>query len=439
MHPTARWMLFVFFTLLFIIGAPSLVLYTAGYRFNFQNGSFLRTGVLSVGTTPRGAMVTLNGTVSTDTTPSVIKQLLPGSYDLLLTREGYHPWEETMLITSGETTLFANILLFLDAHPSILATASSIASTIPSPNGAATVYITREKTGTETWLLDPTGSTILLERLTGTALPTVSWSADSASIAFFNPDQNTVAVFSADGSPLAIPPSAEPTTHLFWAPGSDDLLVRTSTTQTEVIDAQNGTSQIIGNANTIPLDASLLTFRSQNNATEMHLQDQTGDRLIALLPASSYIIRDRSYSLLLLEGNDKTLVLLDIRSSDPVLFKQKGALVHWNKTANLLAVSDGYEVNLYDTETRQMEFLTRQGTPIVALAVHPSGHTILLATATQLFAMTRETIEDIHPTTTLLTTTDAMERLWISENGKTAFFEAATLTDHTISSLELTK
>lgn len=441
MHPTVRWILFIFFTLLFFISAPLLVLYTAGYRFNFESRSFLRTGVLSIGTIPRGAEISLNGTSVSDTTPAVLKQLMPGRYQLSLSREGYHPWEESVQVKSGETTLLSSILLFLQEDPVALFS-QPITTITPSPGSDLFASITQNEAQTELQMTNAEGKTVLVTSLPRLSTPTVLWSAQGTFLVLFDAEANTIDVFQSDGSPVPLTFSdfeKQKIENIFWAPSSNHLLTIISEGMTKTIDVENGSITPLAETAVIPLDASLLTLQTTTEATEVHLKENGVDRIIALLPASSYTLIDRDRSLLLLRDAQNTLVLLDLRSANPLLFKQVAPLEQWNHTAGLIALSDGYEVNLYDTQTHQMEFITRQSVPLVALAVHPSGHTLLLATATDLFAIGRDLVEDIRPTTPLLTVQEPIKTFWLSLEGKTVFLETVQSKTSSILSLPLTK
>lgn len=439
MHPKIRWILFVLFVLFFVIGAPALVLYTAGYRFNLESKSFLRTGVLSIGTDPRNAQVTLNNEPWSEKTPTVIKQLMPGTYHVLLTREGYHPWDATIKIRNGATTLLADIPLFLDQEIASFLS-GNIINTTPSPTGKTFAYTTKEEAGTETWITNTEDEPVLIERITSSTAPTLLWSSQGSYLAFFDAEEKTVGVFSVDGSPVALPDNelTAELSRIAWAPGSDHLLTLSTETETWTFNVESGVFTLLSASDVLPLDTSLLSWKETNGLTELHLSENGSDRVVALLPAAEYEIVDRDQSLLLLQGSNQTLVLIDMYANDPMLFKQQATLFSWDKTLDRIAYSDGYEVNMYDTSGRRMSFLTRQGTQIIDLIMHPSG-SILLATATEVTAMEQYLIEDVHPTTSLLTSTHPIDMLWISENGKTAFIQTVSGEEQTISSLELTR
>lgn len=100
---TARKAIFFLFVGIFLISAPLVVLYTAGYRFNRANKIVSQTGTLSIASTPRGATTQINGEDVNDTTPAVLQRLSSGNRTVKLTKDGYHEWERTVNIAGGST------------------------------------------------------------------------------------------------------------------------------------------------------------------------------------------------------------------------------------------------------------------------------------------------------------------------------------------------
>lgn len=103
---------FYLYLLLFLLTSPLVVLYTAGYRFDFHTVSFVKTGALAVSTDPRGAHVVLNDDRKLTRTPSILKNILPGTYTLRVSKDGYHEWRREITVRSRETTMVDEILLF---------------------------------------------------------------------------------------------------------------------------------------------------------------------------------------------------------------------------------------------------------------------------------------------------------------------------------------
>jgi Tol biopolymer transport system component len=91
-----------------------VVLYGKGYRFGFDNGvpALSGTGLLVATSTPNGASVFVNGHLTTATDNTI--NLAPGTYQVKISKEGYFPWEKT-LIVKKEVVAKADALLFPSA------------------------------------------------------------------------------------------------------------------------------------------------------------------------------------------------------------------------------------------------------------------------------------------------------------------------------------
>ena len=120
MNYIVRKTLFICFVLLFIIAAPTLVLYAQGYRLNlpYTNGAKLivKTGGLFLKVDPKQADIYINGNLSKQTDfffgSSLIENLLPRKYSIEVKKAGYKTWSKDLEIREKEVTEARNILLF---------------------------------------------------------------------------------------------------------------------------------------------------------------------------------------------------------------------------------------------------------------------------------------------------------------------------------------
>lgn len=119
-----RKALFFLFVGIFLISAPLVVLYTAGYRFNRTNNTVSQTGTLSLASTPRGATSYVNGVDIQDATPAVLQRLSPGTRNVKLSKEGYYNWERTVDVQSGATA-YVTAPLFIQDTAVLLAPGGS--------------------------------------------------------------------------------------------------------------------------------------------------------------------------------------------------------------------------------------------------------------------------------------------------------------------------
>src|SRR3989338_8433381 len=117
--PSVHQLVFLAFIALFLVSAPLVVLYTAGYRWQLSQG-VTRTGTLFVASVPDGAQIILNDVAEDERTPAVIKTLLPGEYRVRLEREEHLPWEKRLMVYENTTTFIDRVLLFADRAPELL-------------------------------------------------------------------------------------------------------------------------------------------------------------------------------------------------------------------------------------------------------------------------------------------------------------------------------
>ncbi|MBU1083305.1 PEGA domain-containing protein [Patescibacteria group bacterium] len=105
---------YIFATIVFLIVASYAVLFATGYKYDWQNKSFKKTGFILIETYPKDATVTIAGKHINKKTPVIIRRLLPGNYLTEIRKEGYRPWQAVIEVESGLVTEQRNLLLTLD-------------------------------------------------------------------------------------------------------------------------------------------------------------------------------------------------------------------------------------------------------------------------------------------------------------------------------------
>lgn len=113
----SRSVIFAVFTAIFLIVAPSLALYTAGYRFNTGSFGLSRIGVLSVDITPKDATTFLNNKIVGTNLPLRLTNLVPGTYHLRIEKSGFLPFIKDIVIEQNKTTYIKDLGLFSTSTP----------------------------------------------------------------------------------------------------------------------------------------------------------------------------------------------------------------------------------------------------------------------------------------------------------------------------------
>ncbi len=87
----------------FIILTPFFYIFVRGLKYDSVNHRFVKTGTLSIKTSPTGAKLLLNGK-DAGTTNANVRFLIPGDYDVQVTKEDYLPWTKRLNIREQYVT-----------------------------------------------------------------------------------------------------------------------------------------------------------------------------------------------------------------------------------------------------------------------------------------------------------------------------------------------
>ncbi|MFA5128376.1 MAG: PEGA domain-containing protein [Patescibacteria group bacterium] len=148
-----RRIVYLAFIIIFLLITPVVILYTAGYRYNFQTNRIQKTGILILKSNPAGAEIYLNGKLRTEKTPARIANLLPDDYTIKIEKKNFYPWQKILPVESSLTTFAENITLFEKTLPAeVVETNSELFSL--APNKEKIIYLNKKETGDEIWLLN---------------------------------------------------------------------------------------------------------------------------------------------------------------------------------------------------------------------------------------------------------------------------------------------
>ena len=426
MHIVARRILFYLFVTIFIVGAPLMVLFTAGFRYSLESGQLVRTGVLSINTDPRNVSIFIDGKDLEKSTPHVVKYLIPGSYQLRLERDGYHTWEGELDVYSGETSFLQDLLLFRDEDPALVFE-TEVDFLTPSPNNTTVAYQVQQQGWSEVWLYElDSGLQRLIDRFVASETENVflAWSANGGYLLAENSLAASFQVYQNDGQTVELDDAAlEDAQTAFWHPSDDQILYIATEHELRQYDLQNGTIKAYDDADvaSVLIDASLLVF--VDNGTQVELRQIIGDEytVLALLPQASYRVVERDGSFVLLLDDQQTLFVVDIHADRPILLQTMVAHYDWNEKNDELLYTDGNEINTYNPHSHTFRFITRQGVLIDDLKWHASGEALLVSTNGNLLAIEKRKKADDRVVTTLLH--DAtLDSIWTSEDGKFVYF-----------------
>lgn len=119
-RPVRLIVLFLFVTAFFLI-APTVILYSAGYRYDFKNGLLRETGSLSIDVLPKGTVAYIDGIKVNGAMPFRLNSITPHKYSLRLSAPNYYDWEKQIEINKNQTTYIKEITLLKNEKPKFLA------------------------------------------------------------------------------------------------------------------------------------------------------------------------------------------------------------------------------------------------------------------------------------------------------------------------------
>ncbi|MDO8486155.1 MAG: PEGA domain-containing protein [Candidatus Staskawiczbacteria bacterium] len=111
-----RSLILVICVIMFLIVAPYIVIYSLGYRIDFEQKKLVLTGGIYVKALPQGVDVIIDSKISNKTnllSPTVfIQNLLPKQHQIEIKKDGYYDYKKTLEIKEKEVIKLDRIVLF---------------------------------------------------------------------------------------------------------------------------------------------------------------------------------------------------------------------------------------------------------------------------------------------------------------------------------------
>jgi len=116
MTKKTRTILFTIGLVFFILAAPSLILYSQGYRIDFAARKIVQTGAFYFKISPKNVDIYLDDELSKKTSSitgsTMIGDLAPKIYGVEIKKDGYRSWQKNLDIKEKEVTEAKDIVLF---------------------------------------------------------------------------------------------------------------------------------------------------------------------------------------------------------------------------------------------------------------------------------------------------------------------------------------
>lgn len=394
MNKRLRAVITLSFVTLFLVTVPVVLLWTAGYSFNWKRQRVQKTGIIQVESVPKNARVLIDGASQKKTTPAMITRLLPEDYSVTVEADGYLPWHKTLEVKSSQTTfatgivLYKNVLSRIDVEKRITASAWST-------DGTQVAFVAENGDSKEVSAVTPGKNPLLLARFPKDSLAeeTVSWSPDGKFVLLVADSSGATHVirFSADDSfpPLSVSdrfPKGKLTAH--WT--VDGGIGVIDAAGAYVVNATTGKSTpALQGKNALDVDSRgsvsyvlHLTDASRKGEEQRVILEKItadGPTPFLNLPVSHYrfVLGDEGHILI---QDQKKGQLLAVDRNDASFDTLDATGTQWEPKGSRLLLWNGYEISLYDPRDGSRELVTRIGSGIEQCAFSPSGDGILYST-----------------------------------------------------------
>lgn len=154
-----RLTMLIIFILAFFIISPLVLMYTAGYHFDWQNlgsGPLKKTGAISIDVQPKTATVFLSGIKLKDKMPIRLNNIAQAKYSLRISAPDYFDWSKEIEVKENQTTYIKEISLIKKNKPENIINIK-VDNLAISYDGRFIIYSASSKvSSTEIWLLDNT-------------------------------------------------------------------------------------------------------------------------------------------------------------------------------------------------------------------------------------------------------------------------------------------
>lgn len=439
MSITFRRCLYTFFIILFLIIAPLMILYAAGYK--IKSGFILqKTGTLIVATKPKGAKIYLNNKLVQNffqniltlnktfiTSPAKIKNLSSGEYEVKLELGGYWPWQKRLNILPGQSTFAEDVYLFKQALP-IIISPLKIEKIIPSPDQKELVILSNKQVD-----LFNLADEIMIVISTSTPgnINGLNLSWKNA----WSPDQKKLIL-----GKIII--SLAPTTavldfeklinnkveNLQWSNLDNNKIYYLANGQLNIYDfPDNKITAAVAEQKIIDylVKNNYLYFITKNElSSDLKIWDINKNQLVGQinLPYSSYTIIDSDNKLLNLYDSGRQILYL-INPFSPIKplkeIINNISQINWIDNNNLLYAND-FEIWLMDINSLNRKLLTRISDKIENIIWHPSNNYVIYATAKAINVLELDDREKYN--ITKLTELDLIKDVFLNTPGDTLYF-----------------
>lgn len=357
-----RRILYLSFTVLFLIVAPLLLLYAEGFRIDVRHQLVYKTGLFALTVSPQPDTITIDTVRRTRTSTAIrIPGLAPGTHTVTVSKNGYHSWTGTVLIRSGTATTYDDIILIRDEEPSVVA--KNVDRMVPSPD-KKTMLLLHTNNQLSLFHLD-TDAEISLPAFAETP-NTVTWSPSSTAVIITTNEGNAWLWQQGATAYQAMTNFPRNASKVLWDTQHPESVY--------VIDQQNlysvqwraGTSSLLEHG---VLDiavqngqALVLTTNTTGTTTLERLSLDGNKKVVTTFPSSAAarLLENDGHESVVLDSNNQTLSIFTNQPTQTFTLSP-ATFASWDETGSALVYGNEFEVTTANNPGQNMttQLLTR--------------------------------------------------------------------------------
>ncbi|TAL19516.1 PEGA domain-containing protein [Patescibacteria group bacterium] len=426
---------------IFVTVGPTLLLWTAGYRWNPRSGKIEATGILVIDSEPAGASISIGEENIHTITPARLTALLPRSYTVTVEKTGYRRWQGTSKVDGGKTAFLTRVRLFPENSPELLLE-RAVKKLALSADEATLAAAIKTESGGEIWAINAAnGEKKLLAEFPDEEIEKIDWSPAGKNLLAVsrNPTGLRAAIIS-EGKNVKLNPPEGALADINWSGSDPNRLLLTTIDRKGVrslwllpaqvsqatLLARLSSSKYLAAAPVGILEENVLTV-AEARATSTEVWARTAGDVktktpLLILPDGPYAFRPAPSPYLLLANLNRERLLLIDRERREVLEEIPATAALWNKeNRRELLYWDDVELGLGEAGKERIT-VTRLAEGIKKAAWLPGGTHVLLLGKNKLLAIERLPQGEGRSTTELLALTEAAD---FALAGESAFVAGA--------------
>lgn len=386
--------------ILFLLIFPLVVLHSFGYRYDLNEKKLIRTGIIYITSTPQDNIkIFINGIEEKEKLnikgvfkkDYVLYNLMPQTYDIRISKDGYFSWEKRLAVSPGLTTYARPLLLPIDPKNSLILEDAGILNWSISPDFKKIAYLKKEKKGVyfSTYNIEKkTANSILLNDidpeidknlfLNPGAMPNIRWSTGSNIVLEFASDPPLLIALSVNDNKITLIGKFQPDAKIInaeWNQNNTSYIFQTGQQTLYHINilpnfdiavkiADNVSGFTLKNNTVYYLDTKNMYFYafSLNNSADkkqfsLEPLKNNGNAANISAPNIQVIISNKSDIGII--DSEKNLYIIKQNSGVPVHIGNDVNTAEFSDSGDYLLYSSSFEIYTYGIEDKTKNIITR--------------------------------------------------------------------------------